>query len=305
MSDLSPSVLAPITQLGIGTGRVLTGLVGRGITESRTPWMHECEADAQGLRMVYSLFDFNDRGWSDDELPALLDAAQRIGFAGLNVTFPFKQAVIGLLDELSDGARAIGAVNTVAFRDGRRIGFNTDVSGFADAFLAGLSGVALDRVLQMGCGGAGSATAHALLSAIGARHLVLFDTDAARAETLRQQLAATYGDARVSVAACPVQAAASVDGIVNATPIGMAKFPGMSIAAEAIEARHWVSEIIYFPLETELLKAARALGCRTLNGRGMAVGQAADAFEIFTGRAPDRARMADSFAAFAHRNTAD
>ncbi|NBC36179.1 shikimate dehydrogenase [Novosphingobium sp. FSY-8] len=291
--------------VGVGRGRVLAGLIGRGILESRTPWMHECEADAQGLRMVYSLFDFSDRGWADEDLGAAIDAAQRVGFAGLNVTFPFKQSIIPLLDELSPQAAAIGAVNTVALRDGRRIGYNTDVTGFAEAFQSGLPDAPRDRVLQLGCGGAGSATAHALLSTLGARHVLLFDPEAARAEALRAQLAALYGDKRVAVTDNPTAAAAKADGIINATPIGMAKFPGTPLPAAAIEARHWVSDIVYFPLETALLAEARARGCRVLNGRGMAVGQAADAFAIFTGLTPDRARMADSFAAFATATPSD
>ena len=297
MTALGPSAFVP-TPVGIGKGRALTGLLGRGITESRTPWMHECEADAQGLRMVYSLLDFSDRGWADEDLPQVLDAVQRVGFAGVNVTFPFKQAVVPLLDELSPQAAAIGAVNTVAFRNGRRIGYNTDVTGFGHAFADRMAGAPMDRVLQLGCGGAGSATAHALLSEIGVAHLILTDTDPARAEALRAQLAAAYGEARVAVSGDAAQTAASVDGILNATPIGMAKFPGLPLAAEALQPHHWVSEIIYFPLETPLLKAAKALGCRTMTGRGMAVGQAVDAFSIFTGLIPDRARMWDSFARF-------
>jgi len=277
---------------------MLAGLVGRGILESRSPWMHEQEAAAQGLRMVYALFDFADRGWDDDELGAAIDAAQRIGFAGLNVTFPFKQQVLSLVDDLSPQAAAIGAVNTIAFRGGRRIGYNTDVTGFASAFVDRLEGARLDRVLQLGCGGAGSATAHALLSVIGAGHVTLFDTDPARATALAAHLADIHGPARVAVTATPALAAAQADGLVNATPIGMDKFPGMPIEPAAIEARHWVAEIIYFPLETELLKIARALGCRTMSGRGMAVGQAVDAFRIITGRTADRSRMWNSFAEF-------
>ena len=282
----------------IAVTRTMVGLAGRGILQSRTPWMHEQEGDAQGLRLLYSLFDFTDRGWEDDALPGLLDAAQRLGMAGLNITFPFKQAVIGLLDELDDTARSVGAVNTVAFRQGRRIGSNTDITGFAQGFRTGLPWAELGRVLQIGCGGAGAATAHALLGLIGAEHVVLADSDTQRAEALRAQLAAAYGEGRVSLSADPAAAAASCSGIVNATPMGMAKFPGLPLAAEAIEARHWVADIVYFPLETELLATARRKGCRTLDGSGMAVHQAAEAFEIFTGCTADRARMAASFGAF-------
>jgi shikimate dehydrogenase len=90
MTAFTPIATAPTQR----NRRIMAGLLGRGILESRTPWMHEQEADAQGLRMVYSLQDFTARGWSDEELPAVVDAAQRLGFSGLNITFPFKQAVL-------------------------------------------------------------------------------------------------------------------------------------------------------------------------------------------------------------------
>ena len=137
-----------MTSTGIGSGRVLTGLAGRGILESRSPWLHEQEGDALGLRLVYSLFDFTDRRWPDDDLGKLLDATQRVGFAGLNITFPFKQAVVPLLDELSDGAAAIGAVNTVSFSGGGPIGHNTDVPGLAAGVRPCLPGIACALSVQ-------------------------------------------------------------------------------------------------------------------------------------------------------------
>lgn len=285
--------------IGVGRGRVLCGLAGRGILESRTPWMHEQEGAAQGLRLAYALFDFTDRGWADDELPRLLDAVQRIGFAGLNITFPFKQSVMAYLDELDAGATAIGAVNTVAFRDGRRIGANTDYSGFTESFRTGLADVPRAKVLQLGCGGAGAALGHAMLAELGVGTLLLSDPDASRGEALRSQLAARYGADRVIVVDDAALAAGEADGIVNATPVGMRKLPGLPLAAEAVLPRHWVADIVYFPLETALLAEARRKGCRTLNGSGMAVRQAADAFEIFTGLNADACRMHASFASFA------
>ncbi len=282
-----------------GKGCVLTGLVGRGILASRTPAMHEAEGAAQGLRLAYSLFDFTDRGWANEDLPELLDAAKRMGFAGLNVTFPFKQAIIPFLDALSDGARAIGAVNSVAFVDGRSIGHNTDVSGFAMGFSQGLPHVAVDRVLQIGCGGAGAAVAHALLGDIGVKTLILFDRDKAKLTILQRALTAVFGADRVVACDDPAIAAAGADGLVNTTPMGMDKYPGLPITADAIEARHWVAEIVYFPLETAFLLEARRKGCRTLDGSGMAVYQAVQAFEIFTGRKADPQRMRDCFNALA------
>jgi shikimate dehydrogenase len=277
--------------------RILTGLAGRDILASRSPWLHEREADAQGVRLSYSLFDFSDRGWSDDELPRLLDAAERIGFAGLNVTFPFKQAVIAHLDDLSKGARRIGAVNTVSFAGGKRTGFNTDVTGFAESFTQGLIDVETGCALQIGAGGAGSATAQALLES-GVAKLILFDTDTARRDGLVAKLRGDFGAERVESGNNIAAAAKNADGIINATPVGMAKLPGLPLPGELIEQRHWVADIVYFPLETELLREARQRGCRILNGSGMAIHQAAGAFEIFTGLHADRDRMQKSFVDF-------
>jgi shikimate dehydrogenase len=277
--------------------KYLTGLVGRDILVSRSPWLHENEADAQGVRLVYSLFDFAARGWDERDLPRLLDSAETAGFAGLNVTHPYKQAIIAHLDEMSPGAARIGAVNTVAFAGGKRIGHNTDVSGFTESFLGGLPGVATTHVLQMGAGGAGSATAQALLE-LGVGTLALVDKDDEKRTALAEKLRADFGEHRVTEPADLAAALARADGIVNATPVGMASYPGSPVPEGLIEPRHWVADIVYFPLETRLLRAARLRGCKTLDGSGMVVFQAAAAFDIFTGLSADRARMRDSFVAF-------
>ena len=272
-----------------------TGLIGRAIKASRSPWLHEQEARAQGLALSYELFDFTERGLDDAELGPLLHRLAQEGFLGVNVTFPFKQAVIPLLDELAECARAVGAVNTVAMREGRLIGYNTDKTGFQESLAEGLPAVSLDRVLQLGAGGAGSAVGNALLS-LGVRHLQITDVDASRAEVLVRRLAAEYGADRVTACAFADLDTSAVDGIVNTTPMGMAAHPGSAIAPELIASRHWVADIVYFPLETEFLRIARSKGCQSLDGSGMVVGQAARAFEIFTGTKADKQRMGRSFA---------
>ena len=274
--------------------RLLTGLVGRDILVSRSPWLHESEADAQGVRLVYSLYDFAERGWGEADLPRVLDAAQLLGVSGLNVTHPYKQAVIAHLDDLSDGARRIGAVNTVQFTGGKRIGHNTDVTGFAESFRAGLPGAAIDQVVQIGAGGAGFATAHALLD-VGVERLTVFDADAARQAALIAKLCADFGAERAVAGTDLIAALAAADGVVNATPVGMANYPGLPIPADALRPDMWVADIVYFPLETALLREARRHGCRILDGSGMAVYQAAAAFDIFTGLTADRDRMRRSF----------
>ncbi|MDE2198207.1 MAG: shikimate dehydrogenase [Rhodospirillales bacterium] len=269
---------------------VLLGLIGGAIGLSRSPALYQGEAAAQGLTCIYRLIDLDRLGLGAANLPELLTAAERFGFAGLNITYPCKQAVIAHLHELSPDAAALGAVNTVVLRDGRRIGHNTDWHGYAEAFRRDMQGAALDRVVQFGTGGAGAAVAYALLK-LGVRQLSLVDTDAARAEAAAAQMATHFGAGRVTVAEDAQAAVREADGIVNATPVGMAKFPGTPFPAGWLRPAAWVSEIIYFPLETELLREARALGCRTIDGSGMNVWQAAEAFRLFTGRVPDIARL--------------
>lgn len=274
---------------------VLAGLIGRGIQASRTPALHEHEGDAQALRYLYRLIDADQLGLDDSALPGLLDAAQRTGFTGLNITYPFKQAILPLLDELSEEAQGIGAVNTVVLKDGKRIGHNTDCLGFAEGLRRGLPDVARDLVVQLGAGGAGSAVAHALLGE-GVGHLVLFDVDSSRAQALVDNLSARFGEGRASLGTDLAAAVTAAHGLVNTTPVGMAKLPGTPLPVALLHAQLWVAEIIYFPLETELLRHARALGCRTLDGSSMAVFQAVKAFELFTGRTADAGRMQAHFA---------
>jgi shikimate dehydrogenase len=273
---------------------VLAGLIGAGIQASRTPTLHEHEGDAQGLRYLYRLIDLDQLKLDSNALPDLLMAAERMNFTGLNITFPCKQAIIPLLDELSPEARGIGAVNTVVLKDGKRIGHNTDCLGFAEGFRRGLQGVAVERVVQMGAGGAGAAVAHALLSE-GVQQLSIFDVEISRAQSLADNLNQHFGSGRAVAGHDLALTLAEADGLVNTTPMGMKKLPGMPVPVELLRAELWVAEIVYFPLETELLRNARALGCRTLDGGNMAVFQAVKAFELFSGVVPDAQRMLAHF----------
>ena len=276
------------------TQSILAGLIGAGIQASRTPALHEHEGDAQGIRYLYRLIDLDRLKLDSGALPDLLSAAERMSFTGLNITFPCKQAIIPLLDELSDEARGIGAVNTVVFKDGKRIGHNTDCLGFSEGFRRGLGDVQRRKVVQMGAGGAGAAVAHALLSE-GVEQLSIFDVEPARAEALAANLNEHFGARRAQAGDDLASAMSHADGLVNTTPMGMAKLPGMPIPKQLLRATLWVAEIVYFPLETELLREARAIGCRTLDGGNMAVFQAVKAFELFTGVEADAQRMLDHF----------
>jgi shikimate dehydrogenase len=277
-------------------GTVLAGLIGAGIQPSRTPAMHEREGAEQGLAYIYKKIDLEVLGLGPEALPELLSAAERMGFCGLNVTHPCKQSVIPLLHALSPDAQALGAVNTVLLNEGRRVGHNTDWRGFAESFRRELSDAPKDRVVLFGAGGAGAAVAYALLT-LDVAHVVLVDSDPGRASRLARSLRALFGAERISTSDNPAEAVPAANGLVNATPLGMAKYPGTVIAAEHLRPELWVADIVYFPLETELLRTARARGCRTMSGAGMAVFQAAAAFRLFSGREANAARMLRHFAA--------
>ncbi|MNJ17168.1 Quinate/shikimate dehydrogenase [compost metagenome] len=273
---------------------ILAGLIGAGIQASRTPALHEREGAAQGLNYLYRLIDLDQLKLDSSALEELLTAAEYMGFTGLNITFPCKQAILPLLNELSPQAQGIGAVNTVVLKDGKRIGHNTDCLGFAEGFRRGLADAARRQVVQMGAGGAGAAVAHALLEE-GVEQLTVFDVELARAQALVDNLNQHFPGSRARVGHDLRSAMASADGLVNTTPMGMAKLPGMPVPKALLRTDLWVAEIVYFPLETELLCAARALGCRTLSGANMAVFQAVKAFELFSGVKPDAARMIEHF----------
>lgn len=269
---------------------LLCGLIGAGIGRSLSPALQEDEARHHGIGLHYQLIDLESAGRGIDALPGLMDAVRLMGFAGLNITYPCKQAVMPLLDDLSDEARDIGAVNTVVREGKRLVGYNTDGSGWSWGFKRALPGADLATVVLLGAGGAGSACADAVLR-LGAGRLVIVDRDASRSAALASRLNAQFGGARVSVNADASSALQEATGLIQATPMGMAATPGMPVPAQALHPGLWISEIVYVPLETPLLKAARQAGCRTADGGHMNVGQAAGAFRLFTGLEADAERM--------------
>jgi shikimate dehydrogenase len=275
----------------------LVGLVGSGIGPSLSPALHEREADELGIRYLYRRFDLDELRLPATAIGDVLAAARLAGYDGLNITHPCKQVALPHLDELSPDAEALGAVNTVVFDGGRAVGHNTDWSGFARAFDRGLPEAPLGEVVLLGAGGAGAAVAHALLT-LGAARLTVLDMDPTRARALADSLEQRFGRGRVlgGDAGDVATVVASADGLVHATPTGMAAHPGLPLPAELLRPDLWVADIVYRPLRTELVRTAEAAGCRVLDGGGMAVYQAVDAFRLFTGVEPDAERMLAHFA---------
>jgi shikimate dehydrogenase len=273
---------------------LLLGLIGAGIQRSMAPLLHEEEGGHHGLRIHYQLVDVDSAVAEPGLLPELVRSMRTIGFAGFNVTFPFKQKVMPLLDELSDEARTIGAVNTVV-RDGARlIGHNTDGTGWHWGFVRELPDADLEHVVLVGAGGAGSACADAVLR-MGAGRLAVHDHDPAQADALVARLNAHLPGSRARRTDDLAEALAGASGVIHATPVGMAKHPGLPFDPAWLPARAWLSEVVYVPIETPLLVEARRIGCRVVDGGHMNVGQAVHAFRLFTGLEADAGRVEAHF----------
>ncbi len=274
--------------------KLLVGLIGAGIQGSLSPALHEEEARYHGLRLHYQLIDLDVAGVGVEALPGLVQAARLMGFACLNITYPCKQAVIPLLDELSEEARAIGAVNTVVINRGRLVGHNTDGTGWSWGFQRALPGANLARVVLLGAGGAGSACADAVLR-LGARRLVIVDRETARAEELADRMCAIHGSdsrrhrnrSRRRPEGRPRPDSRHADRHDEASR--------HSAAGSAAAAGHLGFGDRLRAAGDAAARAARRAGCRTMDGGHMNVGQAVRGFKLFTGLDADPARMEAHF----------
>lgn len=293
----TPSVSIPSAMAEPTADRVYTvALIGEGISASFTPPMHEREAEHLGLEYHYETWDLLTMPEGPADIGLLLNQARDRGLAALNITHPCKQRVLKHLDELSPEAAHLGAVNLVLIRDGRFIGHNTDWTGFRAAVLDGLPSIAGSSVAQFGTGGAGAATAYALLD-LGVSTLTLVDVDAERALAAANTLQAHFPSARVA-AASAIDAPSILgqqQGVVHATPTGMAEHPGVAFDVTLLNPDAWVADVVYRPLRTELVEQAAAAGHPVLDGGRMAVGQAADSIRLITGIEPNPERMRQHF----------
>lgn len=281
----------------------LVGLIGDGITHSVTPPLHENAADRAGLRYVYRPVDLATGHYRKGDLAALLNAGRALGFSAFNITYPFKQDIIALLDEVAPEAARLRSVNTVIYRDGRWYGTTTDTSGFVLGLSRHLPDADLSHVVQLGAGGAGAAVADGLLQR-GTAQLSIVDVDAARAGSLAESLSQHYPNQGVSActpdgvpALLTARGGTAVTGLLNASPIGMHHHPGSPLDLELLHPGLWVGDCVYLPLETPLITTARSIGAQVLDGGAMAVGQAVEAFRLITGITPDIDAMQETFRA--------
>lgn len=259
------------------------GLIGDNIKRSKSPLLHTLAGELCGLDVRY-----------DTLIPAELDASfeaifehcRSSGYRGINVTYPYKEMVVPLLQIDDPRVAAIGACNTVLFEDDRARGFNTDYSGFAAAFRAAFPGSRPGIIAMAGAGGVGKAIGFALAD-LGAIALRLFDHDLVKAETLKNTLANVAPDTAVSLAETIEEAVAGADGLINCTPLGMVGHPGTAFPKSLIGSQLWAFDAVYTPVDTEFLRAAHSRGLETVSGYELFFHQGVEAFQIFTSREVD------------------
>ncbi|HLW92253.1 MAG TPA: shikimate dehydrogenase [Roseiarcus sp.] len=270
--------------------RILLGLIGAPIAHSASPAMHEAAAAALGFRCFYHLIEV--AGADRAKLRLMVEGVRALKFAGVNVTYPYKEAVAPLLDELAPSAADVGAVNTIAVRAGRLIGFNTDRSGFAKGARRTLGDIAGQGVALFGAGGVGKAIGAALIGA-GVKDIRIVDREPAKARALADVLSARNVAAKPCASAD--EALEGVHGLINATAVGMLPSRESPVPLSLLRGDLWVADAVYQPLRTPLLAAPRDKGAKVMTGRELAIDQAIDAFEIFTGRIASREAMTAAF----------
>lgn len=274
--------------IGPRTARQVFGLIGRNVSYSWSPLIHNTAFEALGIPAIYTIFDIA----APELVGDALKGARALGIRGFSVTIPYKKTVVPFLDELSPEAKAIGAVNTIVNDDGRLTGFNTDIAGFAAPLLPKLERIRGSRVCIFGNGGAALAAVEAFRTILQASSVLLLVRDPGKADEmldgyahrglvtprLISEIGTAEGDRLVND--CTV--------VVNATPIGTS---GRSDAVQSIvpggrelfRPGQVVYDMVYNPLETPLLADAKAAGADTVSGIEMLIGQGARAFAIWTG----------------------
>ncbi|WP_422048135.1 shikimate dehydrogenase [Shimia sp.] len=278
-------------------------LIGEKTSGSLTPKLHEQEGKAQGFAYSYSRIDPPETHPDLQSVSECLEWVEAHGLAGVNVTYPFKNDAVAYVDELSPIARKLASVNTVVFRDGRRIGHNTDYGGFSKALEEVLQNQCKTTCVLFGAGGAASAVGLALLDA-GVQNLTVIDPQQDRAQELSESLSALRPGCTIAQSRlCSYDTLVKANGVVNTTPLGMGLDQRKSFDPAKLTLGTWVADIVYFPLETPLLQTARTCGLTVMSGRGMALHQAAEDFQLITGRQANVARMSAHFSALLEEKT--
>ena len=262
---------------------IKAGVVGWPISHSRSPMIHNHWIETLGLTGSYEAIAVEPENFERD-MKVLVEA----GYAGVNVTVPHKQAALALADDVSPLAQRIGASNTLVFKeDGKVLADNTDAAGFMNNLRQGCPDLVFEgaRVMMLGAGGAARAILCGLLDA-GVATIMISNRTEEKASQLAQEFA-HEGDIQVVPWPAREAALAGIDLLVNTTSLGMKGMPALDLSLDALPTEAVVTDIVYAPLETDLLAQARARGNAVVDGLGMLLHQAAPAFAAWFGSLPE------------------
>ena len=258
----------------------LYGLVGFPVEHSLSPCMHNAAFAALKIKAKYKLFELNP-----DQLGSFLGQLKKRNICGFNVTYPYKEAILGFLDSQSPAVKQIGAANTVVVdKAGKLKGFNTDYLGF----MAHLKELKLKpkKVALIGAGGAAKAVCFALAKMKIAR-LCIYDIDKFKALSLFKKLNSSFGKTKFDVASCFEDLKlADQDLLINASPVGMRQNDPCLVEASTLHAGLFIYDLIYSPLETKLISLAKECRLGSSNGLGMLLYQGVSAFKLFSAKQP-------------------
>ncbi|MEA3251793.1 MAG: shikimate dehydrogenase [Pseudomonadota bacterium] len=274
------------------------GLIGRAIMNSSSPDLHVRLGKLTGIPASYDLFDANEQ--PIESLDSQVRKVMAQGYRGVNVTYPYKEAALEVATTMGEGARLVGAANTLIFENGAVQAENTDFTGFINGYRATLGERRPGRVLLVGTGGVGKAVAFGL-GKLGATEIVLLDLDPDKSRRLAEELKRAGFPASTIIAEELETTAARCDGLVNCTPIGHEKSPGCPLPSSAIQGHQWIFDAVYVPAVTEFIAAAKTMGAQVVSGVSLFVFQGVDAFKFFCEDADKRALVEKQAAAlFAH-----
>ncbi|HHD11840.1 MAG TPA: shikimate dehydrogenase [Deltaproteobacteria bacterium] len=266
------------------TGRTkVVGIFGDPVEHSISPYIHNASFEALGLDYVYVPFRVKK-----ERLPQCVEAIRALNMAGVNVTIPHKESIIELLDELDNEAAEIGAVNTVVNTRGRLKGYNTDCQGYLNSLTEETGFDPTGKtIIVVGAGGAGRAVVYGLVKRKPER-LIIANRTIERARSLAEEVAERYGSVELVATTLKIeQYLPACHLLVNTTSVGMQGAKGgLVVPIEGLPEDAIVSDIVYKPLDTPLIKEAERLGLRVHRGLGMLVHQAALSFELWTGKKP-------------------
>ncbi|HJV44385.1 MAG TPA: shikimate dehydrogenase [Bacillota bacterium] len=261
---------------------VLTGIFGYPVGHSMSPLMHNAAFQALGLNYRYGAFSIPGHS-----LKSAVEGIRALGFRGVNVTIPHKVEVMEYLDEIDDEALQIGAVNTIVNENGKLIGYNTDGQGYVCSLLqeweTPLSG---KKVVILGAGGAARAVAVSL-ARHGVKEMVIANRSVEKAQGLAEHVQNLVKASAISMEDLNRGKKLEVDLLINTTSVGMyPNIHNVPISLDLIHDGLMISDLIYNPLNTELLIKGKEVGAKTMNGLGMFIHQGSLAFELWTGMKP-------------------